>query len=121
MHHHHLPLLAFGRRDVSQRTMSALEVPDTPTGFAEGGSEGTAVPVPDTPTCFAASGSEGTAVPEKTISKAAVFSVADKISMAKKYKEKGNEHFANQDFKKAKLSYARVFAYTNGLKVTRLM
>ncbi|CAM9560104.1 unnamed protein product, partial [Phaeothamnion confervicola] len=42
--------------------------------------------------------------------------VADKIRIATELKDKGNELFKAGDYKAARASYARVFAYVNGLR-----
>ncbi|CAD8199175.1 unnamed protein product [Paramecium pentaurelia] len=41
--------------------------------------------------------------------------IQEKIQMAQKYKEEGNIHFKNQDWKKALTCYHKVFLYINGL------
>ncbi|CAD8076507.1 unnamed protein product [Paramecium primaurelia] len=40
--------------------------------------------------------------------------VQENIRMAQQYKEEGNQHYKNQDWKKALICYHKVFLYING-------
>jgi len=44
-----------------------------------------------------------------------MLTIDEKLGKAKEYKEKGNQMFKEQKFKKAITCYAKVLAYTRGL------